>query len=745
MTDKVNINAIHIFLSFLFLCASACQNSSPNQEKSTTNNYDMSSSALQKQSHVPGLKIGDLEYPFSSASADEFKSHLATPTAKVDLATNTAGLNNIRPWIGHSQCPSCTLGAIHAQQFSFINLTPGEIYRFTIVPSYIVGRTNYFAKLSGGQIHSGQNKIFNQTGYLQHLEKWTLLFKADSPEVMLRLTNNLASGNNFLYFDHFIFDQVQLNIPESQLTLIGKKDFGSFADDDIPTSNSWGEFKSSERSPTFILKSSSLNSVRPWIGHSECSNCEPGIAKKQKFQFNNLTPGQIYTLTVVPAHVTGTAYYSALVPATEATLLEGEKKHFTNLKGDLHSIHHWIIRFRANDPQVTLDLGHGLTSGNHYLYFDYFVFNSGTPTFKSYRSLEYSQYVKNLDISSDSDRYKNTPYVGDETSGRYAWAEIYILDYYLAYFQLTGDFYWLENLVDHTYSLINHRDDKLGIRDYRGRLAPAWIERSNFRYAWFGFAAGLYGPMLNFAKLAKENSIVARKIFANSKTGSTIASEIIAEFERTLAHFEEDWRTDPSNTNFGYYVNPSDIPVRGGEPLKGKPLAYDFGAMIGTALIYYSSCLSHDNRNSLAQKYKDRVTLFANYFASSFVQKPGPRSTFSYWPFAPYYLGPDDVGHSNVNVLFLVKALQDGLGFDATTLGQVAQMPINLLANDNLIYFNKIDATFDFNFTPKNTSGFYYTLLSSYAPGAEAVYKAHFANDFSLRSLWTLGFVENGL
>lgn len=140
------------------------------------------------------------------------------------------------------------------------------------------------------------------------------------------------------------------------------------------SSADWDEFLSSDLLPNHVVSSGDMQTLRPWIGHSECGSCTPGTYKKQRMTFNNLVVGRTYRLDVYPAYVSGTAYYSALVSGGTAQITQGAQKYFTGLQGYLNSSHKWTISFVPQTNSVSLDLGHGLTSGTHYLYINWYKF-----------------------------------------------------------------------------------------------------------------------------------------------------------------------------------------------------------------------------------------------------------------------------------------------------------------------------------------------------------------------------------
>lgn len=148
------------------------------------------------------------------ADAGEFLGNEETPLHTVG---NRAPYNDIRPWIGHRDCPDCTKNATK-QRFKLTGLTPKHQYFFVIKPSYISSLTPYVAELPSdqGDVFMGRQwispiagNIVDQPGV--NTIRWVIGFTPKTSAVVLTIRSDSAMTNHYLCYDMMFFFSNPLN------------------------------------------------------------------------------------------------------------------------------------------------------------------------------------------------------------------------------------------------------------------------------------------------------------------------------------------------------------------------------------------------------------------------------------------------------------------------------------------------------------------------------------------------------
>jgi hypothetical protein len=150
---------------------------------------------VSAQSNTQTITLGTIEKTGTSTDWDEFDATADSP--QLDITTQQLG--SIRPWIGFSQISSTA----KRQLLHVPNVLPGHVYTFTIHPAYVTGDATYRATMvvGTGAIADGGQKSYSTPRYSASGNPWRITVVPDSSTFTLALSNNMPSGNNYLYFD----------------------------------------------------------------------------------------------------------------------------------------------------------------------------------------------------------------------------------------------------------------------------------------------------------------------------------------------------------------------------------------------------------------------------------------------------------------------------------------------------------------------------------------------------------------
>jgi hypothetical protein len=431
-----------------------------------------------------------------------------------------------------------------------------------------------------------------------------------------------------------------------------------------------------------------LAGIRPWMGISPVS---PG-PKRQRLYVSRAQPGQVYTFTIYPAYVTGYATYRAALVQGTGAVADGATKPFAS-PGAGATKDPWRITVVPDSTSFTLELSNPSTSGANYLYFDAIRVNIQPLPWGTVK--DFVRKVKELDTPNGG-TWSSGQIINAE--GHYQWTEGYVLDAYVTMYRVTKDAYWLGKVVDHSERLMAQRDIKTGVRDYRNRLAPGWQERSS-RYAWLGFSAHLLAPMLEFSYLVATTPALKSLKAADGQTYATKAENYADVADAVFAFHAQDWvytagnKSTPSTAE-GYFQFPKDIPVPGGKPLAGRPMAYNMGAMAASAQLELSRYRAATGKVNEAVDARNKAAAYARYFKNSVLKCiPWGATSYYLWQYSAYYSGAEDVGHANVTIAFVVRCAAQNLVYNRTDLLRFANTFDRILADDNTVPDNRIDGT----------------------------------------------------
>lgn len=609
-------------------------------------------------------------------------------------------------WVGVSDCPSCIAMGKVKFRINFTQLNPGQIYSLTLKTSYHLGSRIYeVGNVSGSaSILNGQRKIFFDQGFTKKARNnWQIQFRANTQAVSMDITNNGVVGEAaFLYLS-----SVELNLDKTAIQEENMYTVGGSNHTGNPIVDS-SEFLSNSLNPIHVVKSGDMTTVRGWIGISDCSGC-PSSPAYQTLQLNDLIPGRTYQLTVHFSYFWNQTNLFAQVVSGGVQWFHGDIKNLIK-HGPARNADQWIMEFSAVTPSLSIKLGLAPIAPN-YVYIDFFRLSEKVTSYLDKTPEQLSNWIKLRDNQSYAESVTNF-----DGKGNYAWYEIYLMQAYVDAFKLTGDFHWIEKLVHHADTVLQQRDSIVGKLDYRGRSGPVWQETAK-KYAWIGFSGGLFMPLVELGYLVAENDSLRSKILQDGRNLFTLTQNYIMAYHEVLNFYSEDW---VEHNDYAYYQFPSDLDrsgVVGAEALKNKAVAYDFGAFMGINYINLSKYYKLVENNAAASLYLTRALKYARFFRSQ--MKWNLVTNGLLWDFSQYYQNSvDDIGHANVNVLFLAKSYEANLEISESDLQGVANTYESLLYENADIGATLINGVDDTSFG-LNNSTFYFSPVACFSSTLE--------------------------
>lgn len=281
---------------------------------------------------------------------------------------------------------------------------------------------------------------------------------------------------------------------------------------------------------------------------------------------------------------------------------------------------------------------------------------------------------------------------GKPGGGRAGFTMPALLDIYEA----TGDTAYLDRFVLLGDRVLAARDDRAGLRDYRGRSAAQWSTtafnaQGSRPISFLIDDARLVAPLARFAALTAQRPCL-QGLYQGERTFDAIARTYALAAQETLAfHAAENWRAETvQGMDIGYFVTPHDADFIAPD-MPGKPVPLNYQSMAGLAYLYMYKATGEDT-------YAERATLLANFIQLEFVDAAAPNTlTWPYWPKMQYapsrgwavadtsrfsYHQPDDLNHASVTIDFLTAMAAGGVGsVKRQDLQKVANTFHNLVHN----------------------------------------------------------------
>lgn len=262
-------------------------------------------------------------------------------------------------------------------------------------------------------------------------------------------------------------------------------------------------------------------------------------------------------------------------------------------------------------------------------------------------------------------------------SGKLAWGETRTMLSYLSVFKSTGDYYYLNKFIDHAENVLTGRDDRLGRKDWKGLIKPAWSSNNpsysigGARYHYVVHNGFLTYTFMSFSDLVYSSEL------KNNPHYKIKADLYLSEAEKTVKVFDNHWKNGPDDItrdDEGYYLW-----------RKGDPVLYDGINLPNNQMLIMGATLFLLAKHTGNQDYSDKATRMLKVFKRS-LQKNGEGYTWGYWwgwffkgwtsaqklsvhqpactsstkPACPLKKA-EDVGHGSLDMYFALEAYRQGL------------------------------------------------------------------------------------
>lgn len=170
--------------------------------------FDTSSEAATNTGEVVRkVFIGSRSSILSDLSFREFLSTETSPTYVVGEST----LGQVRRWIGHSDCSSCTPGIPKSQKIKFNDVKPYSEYTIIIYPakfpSLPTSNVTFKSRITSGtaSIVSGATKLYTTDSKRFNIADgpWNIVISPSTASFTIEFYNEYSSGTHYMYIDAY--------------------------------------------------------------------------------------------------------------------------------------------------------------------------------------------------------------------------------------------------------------------------------------------------------------------------------------------------------------------------------------------------------------------------------------------------------------------------------------------------------------------------------------------------------------
>ena len=253
---------------------------------------------------------------------------------------------------------------------------------------------------------------------------------------------------------------------------------------------------------------------------------------------------------------------------------------------------------------------------------------------------------------------------GFPTGALLAWSESYLMQSYAEMYRATGEIRYVQSLRDHILAILDNRDDKRGIDDYRGRVVPAWgTDRFTRAGDWKHFSSHtgmITYPMLEFVKRVRDYQI----------TDMLGAAEVVlVDVEESVAYHDAEWVIQESG--LGLYTFSEEY-----YGIENYICPLSQQACIGRSLLLLWNLTREES-------YYAKVSAIAEAIRSSFCEGPYGEPICGVFPGGIGDGNPvADISHCTMTIHFMELCVQEGIVFSEADLEAMAQTILRLLQQE---------------------------------------------------------------
>ena len=266
---------------------------------------------------------------------------------------------------------------------------------------------------------------------------------------------------------------------------------------------------------------------------------------------------------------------------------------------------------------------------------------------------------------------------GFPTGALLAWSESYLLQAYANMYRATDKTKYLDKLNNHIKSVISNRDDRIGQKDYRGKLIPAWgTDKYTKNKEWTHYVVhtGMIAyPILDFVQLVKKT---------NASKYLNDANVFLKAVEESVNYHNKNWKTN-------HYVYAESLYK------KDHILAVNRQAAMGRCLILLY-------KTTGKQEYLKKATLLAEFIKDKSIQIDGSGGYVLTDTFSPIENVPTgriaDISHASLIIHFAYLAYKNDIVFEKTDMQKFAKTIKKLAVDNNNRFPLYLDGTGNFNY-----------------------------------------------
>jgi hypothetical protein len=317
------------------------------------------------------------------------------------------------------------------------------------------------------------------------------------------------------------------------------------------------------------------------------------------------------------------------------------------------------------------------------------------------------------------------------------------LDAFMTYYQITGNTYWLDRIVEWGDALLARRDNQPGVgrTDWLGLSRPVWQVTAN-RYVYVACIGNLMTPLLKFADIVR-----ARGLSAYSTKAGTYAAAFVDAKNAVNRDFHSWTRSNGTVENV--YVFDDNPPISStSTSYYNNPIPANMGAVMAEAHYYMKRWynLAGDYGSTTAGDNETKLTGFTTYFKNERTATGSP--LYYTWGYSNYSSAPEDISHANLEARLAYTLWRDGVVLNGATaftdldMQRFAQTLRGTWDGNTYPIYDQVNRTrsADWSTDPKTSTHFFQLIAGALMNPRSTSY----APDYSLYADFLLHQIVNG-
>lgn len=239
-----------------------------------------------------------------------------------------------------------------------------------------------------------------------------------------------------------------------------------------------------------------------------------------------------------------------------------------------------------------------------------------------------------------------------------AWGASYQLMSYVVMLEATGDETYLDRAAKLIDIIWKQRDDKRGVKDFRGVSAACWrnlhYQPKQQPYCYVVHSGMLTYPAALWVVWVYANKTVGQRKAYDQKTYKDKADDYLKRIEETIKAHDDQWKSKGSSQ--GYYIFRTQATFLA---FSGKAMPLNQQNALGRTLAVVARVTGKSH-------YVDKTRRLCTYF-KAYTKLSGRGLVWNYWP-TTYKSPGEDISHGAINSSFAVECFKSKAAFSKSDL-----------------------------------------------------------------------------